>query len=181
MCKCAAVLRRAAAAAAAGSKRRCICLLCAGWQGGTGSQVGAVRSLVPQLGMSYGFSGIQRHDNIMQAIVCTRQRHFEGRSDWQHTALRWTPGRGRASTLWTPTPVKRTQGLSGCICQPRCDCCEMLALHPLPPYLLIDTALSDMAVYDGAEADPSGTAVRQMRELCGQPTASTLSAHPCSS
>ena len=36
----------------------------------------------------------------------------------------------------------------------RCACSERLALHAMPPHLLLDTALSDMAIDGGVAAAP---------------------------
>ena len=63
----------------------------------------------------------------------------------------------------------------------RCACSERLALHAMPPHLLLDTALSDMVVDDGVAAGPSGTSVRKRRDFCAQQTALTSSSGPSSS
>ena len=131
-CKCAAVLRRAAAAARGlqqqqrSSSSMTLCsrqqaalhasAFCwvARWHRQPGGRC-------TQLGAAAGHEAMAfRHPmtyTTMQAPVCTRQGHCEGRSGWQHTALRCTPGRGRASTVYTPTPARRVHGSYGATCQ----------------------------------------------------------------
>ena len=74
-----------------------------------------------QLGAAAGHESMAfRHPmtyTTIQAPVCTRQGHCEGRSGWQHTAQRCTPGRGRASTVKTPTPARRIYDSHGAKCQ----------------------------------------------------------------